>query len=127
MATKEDVLSLLPATLEQLVDGTGKSETTIRKAVGELKDEGKLKKEDGQYIATNKPPSVRDIAHERDAAVIDLLTANPTGLSKIDMAEKLGVTERLVYTSIWRLTRREVPAIAKTRDGSRQPKYVIAA
>jgi hypothetical protein len=99
--TTDQIQQLLPADLDQLVEATGKSQTTVRKALKEL---GATRTDDGTWIVRQRADHGRvtgDAATARDEALRALLTKHGE-LTIKQLAEHLGITVRATQHAVWR-------------------------
>jgi acyl-CoA reductase-like NAD-dependent aldehyde dehydrogenase len=99
--TTEQITQLLPATLDKLVEATGKSQTTVRKALKEL---GATKTDDGTWTVRQRADHGRvigDAATARDEALRALL-AQHGELAIKQLAEHLNITVRATQHAVWR-------------------------
>jgi predicted transcriptional regulator len=108
--TTDTIQGLLPATVDELVEATGKSKTTVRKALKEL---DAVKNDDGKFEVPEVKPranhgyarntgSKRD-ADQRDADVIGVIKASEDGVKLADIADALSITKRAARHAVWRL------------------------
>jgi DNA-binding IclR family transcriptional regulator len=122
MSTKDTVSELLsdePTTISQLVEATGKSDSTVRKAVKELVEAGdavEVDTDNGKGF-TAKPANTRrnhgyarntsktKAADERDAQVIEFVGSADGTVKLTDIAEALSITVRAARHAAWRLGR----------------------
>lgn len=124
-STKETVaeqLSDSPVSIKDLVEATGKSDSTVRKAVKELVAEGEaveVDTESGKGF-TARPANSRKNhgyarntskgadADKRDEDIVKLFTEAEGTLKLTDIAEALSITTRAARHGVWRLGRKGV-------------------
>lgn len=124
------------ATVADLMQHTGLSETTVRRRLKTLQETGLVVVEDGAWRLFNpeadapKPPppktgraARRDSTYEptsrrredvaaRDEQAYEVI-AGERGIRVEDVAARLGVEKSLAYGSIWRLSHAQPPRIVK--------------
>lgn len=125
-----------PKGLAELMEAVGKGETATRKLVNALLDRGAItkrtenravcyelaKKGSAKTPHTPKPHSTRDELTARDEQALAILKeAGFKGLSKYELAEKLGCSPSLAYLAFYRLRKQGLTTILPT--GSRRPVY----
>lgn len=122
--TVKELLTELPQSISQLVETSGKSDSTVRKAVKELVAEGdavEVETDHGKGF-TAKPANQRrnhgyarntsqaKAADERDAAIVNFVGSADGPVKLTDIAEALSITVRAARHGVWRLSRKGVVA-----------------
>ena len=123
-----------PKTVKELVEITGKSESTVRKAVKALEASGAVTKDGTSYAVAEitkgdenrgrgrpKDPFVQ----ARDERVLEVVkNSGEAGVTTASIAEKLDITTNAAYISVWRL--KKDGKVTKVLNGTRQPAYAAA-
>lgn len=115
--TKDQVLEAVKSganTVKSVAEAIGKSETTARKALAELVEDGTVaKSEEGEFTARSRAnhgymrnTKDRKDADERDGQVMAFFAENGSG-TKSEVAEFIGITPRAAYHALWRLRNHE--------------------
>lgn len=117
MSTKDEIFEAVktgPETVAALVESTGKSESTVRKALKELEADGLVERhEDGGWSArehkaranhgyARNTASKKD-ADARDAAIVKFFEGTEGTVRLADVAEGLSITVRAARHGVWRL------------------------
>lgn len=117
MTTNEmisEALTAEPMTVAQLVELTGKSDSTVRKALKELVEAEQATKTDDGYRTPVKVRANHGYARntkdkadadKRNADVLEAVEANGGSATKVEIAEALNITQRAAQHAIWRLRR----------------------
>jgi DNA-binding transcriptional ArsR family regulator len=128
--TKDQVLEALsdePMSVADLVTLTDKSDSTVRKALKELSDEGSATKgEDGGWTAVTKRvranhgyarnTKTSTAADARDEEVISFLQANEGRAPLVDIFEGTSCpTKRAAYHVAWRLIQRGIVQVVERK------------
>lgn len=123
-------------TVAQLVEATGKSESTIRKTLKTLVEAGAITKTGTEYAIAPTPDTVEGekrgrgrpkdpFVQARDEEVFDILKkAGDEGKTVAEIAEVLEVKNTVAYLSVWRLRKDE--RVKKVLNGTRQPSWAVA-
>jgi predicted ArsR family transcriptional regulator len=126
MASTKDMvaeqLTDTPVSIKDLVEATGKSDSTVRKAVKELVTAGdavEVDTDSGKGFTT-RPANTRknhgyarntskgQAADERDEAIVEVFSSSDSPLKLSDIAEALSITTRAARHGVWRLGRKGV-------------------
>lgn len=123
-------------TVAQLVEATGKSESSVRKTLKSLVEAGAVTKTGTEYSIAATPDTVEGekrgrgrpkdpFVTARDEQVFDLVkAAGKEGLTVAAIAEKIEVKDTVAYLSVWRL--RQAKRVEKVLNGTRQPAWAVA-
>lgn len=126
------VLTTATVPASEVVEKTGLSETTVRKALKQLAEEGKVRIDKvGRTTRWSLPLADEDEgkdkgpseAQQRDAELVAALEANGP-LSVTQVAEVLEVKRSLAYVSVWRLAKQG--KVVKKETGTRTPVWAVA-
>lgn len=125
-------------TTAELVAATGKSETTVRKAVKALVEAGAVVKE-GKAFAIALTSEITEngakrgrgrpkdpfVAVRDERVLEEVKAAGAEGVTVAVVAEKLELKASIVYLSVWRL--RKSAKVKKVLNGTRQPSWAAAS